>query len=317
MTAPPTVSNEELDQILQTIEMFEVILQSNPQDCQSMEILKEAYWKLGRQREALAITRRLADTYFTLGQYSSALLEYEGILQKEPGSADVVARLGEVEAKLHAPAGGAARAQSGADRAAADPLLPIALDFDSVVTDDPTLITTGATLKSDAANSAGPNLKLDNDGNEPLAKFLIQHKLASEELVRAALDRVNKLNRTAGGQALAASLIDEISRANVVNIEALLCGILDRSKFAFIPLDCYEVDRQIVKMLPESLTLARLIVPFDLISRTIMVAMANPFDAQGKEAVQQLLDYNIQWHLATPGSISKVLRDTYRLDVRD
>jgi len=100
----------------------------------------------------------------------------------------------------------------------------------------------------------------------------------------------------------------------MTSLESLLCGILDRSKFAYIPLDCYEVDRQVVKMLPESITLGRLIVPFDLISRTIMIATANPFDAQGKEAVQQLLDYNIQWHVAAPASIAKVLRDTYRLE---
>ncbi len=60
-------------------------------------------------------------------------------------------------------------------------------------------------------------------------------------------------------------------------------------------------------MLPESLTIGRLMVPFDIISRTVMIAMANPFDALGKEAVQQLLDYNIQWHLASPQAIFKVL----------
>ena len=69
-----------------------------------------------------------------------------------------------------------------------------------------------------------------------------------------------------------------------------------------------------VKMLPEALTLGRLIVPFDIISRTMMVAIANPFDAVGKEAVQQLLDYNIQWHLASPSAILQVLQTTYRLD---
>ena len=93
-TAQQSVTNEELEQIIQTIEMFEVILQSNPQDCQSMEILKEAYWKLNRQKEALTVTRKLADTYYALGQFSSALLEYEGILQKQPGDAEVLAMLG-------------------------------------------------------------------------------------------------------------------------------------------------------------------------------------------------------------------------------
>src|ERR1700683_3635034 len=126
MTTVQSVTNEELDQILQTIEMFEVILQSNAEDCQSMEILKEAYWKLNRQTDALAVTRKLADTYYSLGQYSSALLEYEGILQKDPGNSDVVGRLGEVEAKLHP--GTSAKTQEKAGMGD----LPIAMDFGSI-----------------------------------------------------------------------------------------------------------------------------------------------------------------------------------------
>jgi hypothetical protein len=66
-------------------------------------------------------------------------------------------------------------------------------------------------------------------------------------------------------------------------------------------------------MLPEEITLGRLIVPFDVMSRTLMVAMANPFDADGKQTVQQLLDYNIQWHLASPEAINRVLAEAYRL----
>ena len=97
-----------------------------------------------------------------------------------------------------------------------------------------------------------------------------------------------------------------------MELENLLCGILNRSKFAYLPIEYYDVDRQIVKMLPESVTLGRLIVPFDIISRTMMIAVANPFDAVGKDAVQQLLDYNIQWHLSSPEAICKVLTDSYR-----
>jgi hypothetical protein len=308
MTTAQSVTNEELDQILQTIEMFEVILQSNGEDCQSMEILKEAYWKLNRQKDALAVTRKLADTYFALGQFSSALLEYEGILQKDPGNAEVTARLSEVEGKLH-PVNGKTADKSGQND------LPIAMDFGAIVSEDPTLITTSATIKPEAPSTA--DLKLDNDGNDALAKFLIQHRLAPEETVQSCLDRVTKTNKTAGPGALAVSLIDEVAKSGMSSLENLLCGILDRSKFAYIPLDCYEVDRQVVKMLPEEITLSRLIVPFDLISRTIMIATANPFDAQGKEAVQQLLDYNIQWHVADPNAIAKVLKEAYRLDGRE
>lgn len=42
-----TQTQGEEAQLLQTIEMFEVIVQSQPNDCQSLEILKEASSKAG------------------------------------------------------------------------------------------------------------------------------------------------------------------------------------------------------------------------------------------------------------------------------
>ena len=42
-----TQENEKI-QLLQTVEMFEAVTQANPDDYQSLEILKEAYFKIGR-----------------------------------------------------------------------------------------------------------------------------------------------------------------------------------------------------------------------------------------------------------------------------
>ena len=67
--SPPTLSSEDQEQILQTLEMFEVITQANPQDCQSMDILKDAYQRVGKPKEALSVARRLGDTYVELGQF--------------------------------------------------------------------------------------------------------------------------------------------------------------------------------------------------------------------------------------------------------
>ena len=69
-------------------------------------------------------------------------------------------------------------------------------------------------------------------------------------------------------------------------------------------------------MLPDHLTLGRLFLPFDLISRTIMIACCNPFDAAGRDAVQQSVDYTVTWYLARPGAIVKALQDVYRLESR-
>ena len=306
---PPALSAEEQEQILQTIEMFEVIVQANPQDCQSMEILKDAYMRVGRTKETAAISKRLAETYIELGQFSSALLEYEGMLKTDPDNPELIAALGDVEERLQ---------KSGQTREVkTDGAAEINLDFRAVATDPGTLMTTSQTQRPDSARMPlRPEevvASLKEDGNEALAKFLIQHRLVSEDVVSSALERVQKKNRELAPSTAAASLIDEIARRGAIELELLLSGILDRSKFAYIPLEYYDVDRQIVKMLPESLTLGRLIVPFDVLSRTVMIATANPFDALGKQAVQQILDYSIQWHLAAPSSILKVLNESYRL----
>src|ERR1051325_1007900 len=96
----PLTSSEEA-QLTQTIEMFEVITQSQPQDYQSLEILKEAYFKLGREDEVISTSKRIAQAYVAMGQLSSAILEYESILQRYPDDPDVLAALGEIESKAN------------------------------------------------------------------------------------------------------------------------------------------------------------------------------------------------------------------------
>src|SRR5580704_11710139 len=96
-----TLSPGEEAQLGQTIEMFEVITQSQPHDYQSLEILKEAYSKLGREKDVMSTSKRIAQAYVQMGQFSSAILEYETVLQQYPEDPDVQAALKEIEAKAN------------------------------------------------------------------------------------------------------------------------------------------------------------------------------------------------------------------------
>src|SRR6476619_1257657 len=101
MAIASTLTPSEEAQLGQTIEMFEVITQSQPQDYQSLEILKEAYFKLGREKDVIGTSKRIAQAYVTMGQLSSAILEYESILQRYPDDPDVLSALGEIESKAN------------------------------------------------------------------------------------------------------------------------------------------------------------------------------------------------------------------------
>ena len=94
-----TLNPSEEAQLAQTIEMFEVITQSQPHDYQSLEILKEAYSKLGREKDVVGASKRIAQAYVQMGQLSSAILEYETILQRYPDDPDVQTALRQIESK--------------------------------------------------------------------------------------------------------------------------------------------------------------------------------------------------------------------------
>lgn len=305
------LTSEEYAQILQTIEMFEVISQAEPGDCQSYDILKEAYLKIGQIEAALQVSRKLAEAYLNMGLYSSALLECEGILQLQPNSPDIVALMGEIESRT-APASSGRNGSHGGDFGL----------MNNVSEQASSLIALAPPRgKSPGKNGDSPKevpaLDAREDGNEHFAKFLNFHRIAPEADIASALARVQQTNRKMDGQGMATSLLDELTRAGAYDIDNVLSNLIDATKFGYVPLEYYDVDRSIVRMLPENLTLGRLIVPFDIVSRTMMIALCNPFDAAAKQAVQSSMDYHIQWYLAKPASITRVLRDVYRLDSRD
>ncbi len=309
---PPNISPEEQEQLLQTIEMFEVIVQANPLDTQSIEILRDAYLRLGMLKETVTLSRQLAQTFTELKQYTAAIQEYEVILKHEPDNVEIIAAMGEVEEKMHK--AGVARTYSKSGN--------IRVDFRTAIADTGTLMATPTTNKPEGfrrgVSMAAERVEeivasLTDDANEALGKFLVQHRLASEDDVSVAMEFVQRKNQTAGPDGMGASLIEEVVERGGGDLGTILSGILDRTKFAYVPLEYYDVDRQVARMLPEHVALTRLMVPFDVMSRTVMIATANPFDSTGKNAAQELLDYNIQWHLASPAAIARVLQQAHRI----
>jgi hypothetical protein len=289
-----TPTPEEQAQILHTIEMFEVITRTQPDDYQSLEILKEAYGKLGRKDDALRTSRKLAEAYFNVGSYALAMQECEMLLGHDPNAPEVLAMLGDIEARLQAAgqtlgAGGVkhgliAKAMTGGE---------------------------GGLVRMD--HKAVETYNLHERGEEQLAKFLLVQQFFAEQDVTVALEKVQHKNKNLPGQTMGASLLVELCGPDTDKVDQVISALVDRTKAAFIPLEYYDFDRQLARMLPDNLTLGRLCVPFDLISRTIMVACCNPFDAAGRAAVQQSLDYTVSWYLARPAAIERTLQDVYRL----
>jgi len=280
------------------VEMFEAITESQPEDYQSWEILKEAYAKLGRREESLAASKKLAKAHISLGQISQAILEYEGILQEYPDDSEVLKGLEELEAKASQLA--ANRQPSGAP----------SLREDS----KPTPIAPALAAGTAAPPSSRPPPQTHEDGTKALIDALIAEKLLTPQAVEPLIKRLSSASANSGENptpvVLAQLLIDE----QLIKPEDLLSFMVDRSGLPYLPLSTYDVDRDAVCLLPRDICFEHCIVPFDLISRSVLIATANPFDTTARNQAEVMLAYNVFWYVTSPEEIHVALRRAHGLD---
>jgi len=295
-----SISEDETQQLLRTVEMFEAITESQPEDYQSWEILKEAYSKLGRRPESLRASKKLAKAHISLGQISQAILEFEGILQEYPDDPEVLAALSEIEAKTSQLS--STRQSSGAP----------SLREDSKPTPSAPTLAVGAA----APPSSSPAKPAPEDGNKALIDVLLAEKLITAQAVEPILKRLASSpagnGETAQSPTLPQLLIDE----QLIKLEDFLSLLVDRSGLPYLPLSTYDVDRDAVCLLPRELCFENCIVPFDLISRSVLIATANPFDMQLRSQAEVMLAYNVFWYVTSPEEIHTALRRAHGLDTK-
>jgi hypothetical protein len=288
------MSEAETQQLLRTIEMFEAITQSQPDDYQSLEILKEAYNKVGRLADGVRISKKLASSYVNIGQISQAILEYEGILQECPDDSNVRAELADLEAKT---------AKRPGQQSPGAP----SLDADSKPK-PPAGASAGVPLSSESRQPS------DDDADRSLANVLIAEKITTMQAVQPLLLRVQAGRRAAADKGQPVTLLQLLVDEQSAKLEDLLNALVDKSGLAYLPLSVYDVDRDVASLLPAELCFKACIVPFDIISRSILIATANPFDAATRERVATMLHYNPFWYVCAPQDIAAALRKTHGLD---
>jgi tetratricopeptide (TPR) repeat protein len=285
-----TVQNQgEEAQLLQTIEMFEVIAQSQPNDCQSLEILKEAYTKLGREEDVIKTSKRIAQAYMQSGQLSSAILEYETVLQRRPEDADVQKALQQIED----------RANNMSSQSTASPESAA-----SVSAPQPDLSSTTSFRKR--ANVASTEV---DDGRKAMHRIFVEGKIIKEgdfDFCWRATDL------TAANSDVIEPFIQTLADKNFLPVEKSLKLLSDRAHTAFLSLDKYDVDLDLARGFPAEACRRWCVLPFDRMSKSILVATANPFNQQAVKDLAEATTHRLLWYLATPTDLMINLRKAFR-----
>lgn len=281
-----TLSPSEEAQLQQTIEMFEVITQSQPQDYQSLEILKEAYLKLGREPETISTSKRIAEAYVQLGQLSSAILEYETILQRSPDDQDVARALAEIE--------------STANTISTAPAEP---------EPEPEPEVKPAPGRSPpAAKATSSETATLDDGGTMMRKLFVDGK----HIAAAEFDLCWPSADSAKGSNVAVPFIQQLHEKNVMNIEKSLKLLVDKSRLGYLPLELYDVHIDTSRAYPAAVCRRWCVLPFDRVGKVVLVATTNPFNARAMRELQDAHPGRIQWYLAAPADLTREIKKVFR-----
>jgi tetratricopeptide (TPR) repeat protein len=281
-----TLSPSEEAQLAQTIEMFEVITQSQPHDYQSLEILKEAYSKLNRQKDVISTSKRIAQAYVQMGQLSSAILEYETILQRFPDDPDVQAALEQIESKANN-----------------FPLEQPMPSETGVMAKEPA--STGKALKT-----AGKTPPADvEDGRKSMHKIFVESKIITAgdfDLCWSTIDPT----LPPGG--VVEPFIQVLADRGIVPVDKSLKVLCDKSRFAFLPLHSYDIDMDLARSFPTDTCQRWCVLPFDRMSKSVLVATANPFNQQAAKELADATPHRLLWYLVPPADLLSNVRKAFR-----
>lgn len=279
--AAPTPSEEA--QLQQTIEMFRVITQSQPLDYQSLEILKEAYMKLGMQKDVVETSKRIAEAYVQLGQLSSAIMEYETILQRFPDDPDVRKALTEIENKTNSFAG---RGTEPVPSPAAGP---------------------GDPSKSKPGGLATKTAEQD-DGKAAMQRLFVDSKLVSA----SDFGRLWFTPGTEPVMQVNEPFLQVMADKGVLGLDKSVKLVIERARIGYLPLDRYDVDNELAKSFPRAVCLKWAILPFDRMSKSVLVATANPFNKQAAAELQAATPNRLIWYMTSPPDLVKSLKKIFR-----
>jgi tetratricopeptide (TPR) repeat protein len=278
-----TLNPGEETQLLQTIEMFEVIVQSQPTDTQSLEILKEAYSKLGREEDLVNTSKRIAQAYLQQGQLSSAILEYETVLQRRPDDADVRDALKKIEDQ----------ASSAVVQPASDPIAMASVSETTM-------------LRRTARTTAAQEV---DDGRKTMHKIFVESKIITEGDFDLCWRNPDLSTLPAD---VSEPFIQLLQEKGIYTIEKSLKLLSDKSRVAYLPLDRYDVDMDLARGFPAALCRRWCVLPFDRMSKAILVATANPFNQQAAKELAEATTHRLLWYVAAPTNLTQNIRIAFR-----
>lgn len=139
--------------------------------------------------------------------------------------------------------------------------------------------------------------------NKLLGELLIERQAITFEQLEKALDA----QKEKGG--LIGEILVEMGFAREEDIAQALTA---QYGFPYLPLESYEIDAEIIKLIPKEVARQFLIIPVDRLGNNLSIALANPLSGEAVEKVEKITGLNLQVFVSTASDIRAAIDKYYK-----
>ncbi len=137
---------------------------------------------------------------------------------------------------------------------------------------------------------------------EKLGEILVRGGVISEQNLQRALDFQKREGGLLGEILVKLGYVKELDIVRALTVQY---------GFPYLPLENYELKREIVSVVPENVARQYSIVPLDVMGNILTVAMSNPLNEKAIEDVEMLTKKKVQVFISTVTSIHEALDRLY------
>jgi len=141
----------------------------------------------------------------------------------------------------------------------------------------------------------------------------IINKQLGELLIERGIINQNHLDKALAIQQAKGGLVGEILvEYGFAKEEDIAQALTTQYGFPYLPLANYEINPEVVSIIPARVARQYLVIPIDRIGNNLTVAMSNPLNTQAVEDVELMTGCSVQTFVATSSDIKRAIAKYYK-----
>lgn len=137
-------------------------------------------------------------------------------------------------------------------------------------------------------------------------------KLLGEILIERGTITSDQLKKALDVQVREGGLVGEIIvKLGYATEEEIAQSISYQYGFPYLPLENYEIPKEVTELIPRNVAQHYCLVPIDKIGNTLTVAMANPLNTEAAEDLEDITSSEIQIFISTSSDIREAIKRCY------